>query len=154
MIQAFLYFDTQLTHSGIVYDWRTDTSVTSSDAYRAMAADPYFNAGTPPPPPPPPPPPGTVFEDGFDAGLAQWTSVTNLSVDPSSAPPTGSVPSVRASVTGSRAFAYHDLGSSYPALCMSEAVNLASISDASALLKMRTATNQSVDGSSWPRAGS
>jgi hypothetical protein len=57
----------------------------------------------------------------------------------------GSPPSVRAAVANLRAFAYHDLGSAYPALCMSESVNLTSISGgASALLKMRTATNQSV----------
>jgi hypothetical protein len=143
MVQAFVYFNTQLVHSGITYDWRTDTSTSSYDAYKAMAADPYFNEGSAPPPPPPPP--GPLFQDGFDSGLSQWTSVVGLSLDPSTFPPSGSAPSVRAAVSNQRAFAYHDLGSSHPSLCMSEAVNLTSISgSASALLKLRTASNQSV----------
>ncbi len=142
MVQAFVYFDTQLVHSGITYNWRPDSSTTSYNAFKAMATDPYFNPGSAPPPPPPP---GPVFQDGFDAGLAQWTSVTNLTVDAANFPPSGSAPSVRASVSNLRAFAYHDLGASYPSLCASEAVNLSSISgSAVALLKMRTATNQSV----------
>jgi hypothetical protein len=89
--------------------------------------------------------PGPLFQDGFDSGLSQWTSVVGLSLDPSTFPPSGSAPSVRAAVSNQRAFAYHDLGSSHPSLCMSEAVNLTSISgSASALLKLRTASNQSV----------
>jgi hypothetical protein len=117
------------------HTYQVDAGDGTNWSARSAASDPILVQGTG----------GPVFQDGFDAGLAQWTSVTNLSLDASSAPPTGSPPSVRAAVANLRAFAYHDLGSAYPALCMSESVNLTSISGgASALLKMRTATNQSV----------
>jgi hypothetical protein len=89
--------------------------------------------------------PGPVFLDGFDSGLSLWSGAMGLTVDASSFPPTGTAPSVRAQVMNQRASASHDLGASYPALCMSEAVNLSSISgSAVALLKLRTSTNQSV----------
>jgi endoglucanase len=144
MVQALVYFNTQLVHSGITYDWRVGSSASSMAAYRAIGADPYFNPGSEPPPPPPPPP-GPVFQDDFDAGLSQWPGAVGLTLDDSTIPPLGAAPSVRAAVVNQRAFASHDLGSSYAALCLSEAVNLSSISgSAVALAKLRTSANQSV----------
>ncbi len=91
------------------------------------------------------PPPTIVFTDGFDAGLGQWTNVTNLATDSSMYPPQGSAPSVRAAVNGQRAFAYHDLGSPYTSLCLSSEVSLNSVGTSSvALMKLRTADNQSI----------
>lgn len=43
MIQAFVYFDTLVQKSGNTYDWRVSTVPATYDAYKAMAADPYFN---------------------------------------------------------------------------------------------------------------
>jgi hypothetical protein len=85
-----------------------------------------------------------VFTDGFGGGFAAWTNVTNLTLDSTRFPPGGSAPSARASVTGQAAYAYHNLGATYPALCMSEAVNLQSISGSVALMKLRTAGGQSL----------
>ena len=237
MVQAFVYFDTRVANNGITYDWRANTSPSSYDAFKAMAADPYFNPRSSPdtqPPTVPGKPVGTssspgeislswaasvddrastiayrvfrdgggvpvgtvqsastttvsftdsglaqgsvhtyrvdasdgtntsalstvsdpitvasgqvpVFADSFTSGLGAWTSVTNLALDGTSFPPSDTAPSVRASVSGLKAFAYHNLGSAYPSLCMSEAVNLSSIGpSAVALLKLRTAANQSV----------
>jgi hypothetical protein len=146
MIQAFVYFDTRVVEKdGLTYDWRASTSTSAYDAYKAMAADPYFNPGSAPPPPPPPPPSGEIFRDGFDAGLGAWTSVTNLTLDTANAPPTGTTPSVRASVVSQRAYAYRDLDTGYPKVCVSTAVWLSSIgTDAVALLKLRTSGNVSI----------
>ncbi len=128
------FTDSELA-GGSTHTYRVDAGDGSNWSDPSAASDPITVVEAP----------GPVFQDGFDAGLAQWTSVTNLTVDAANFPPSGSAPSVRASVSNLRAFAYHDLGASYPSLCASEAVNLSSISgSAVALLKMRTATNQSV----------
>ena len=43
MIEAILYFDTQMTRNGFTHTWPVDTSQNAYNAYRAMGQDPYFN---------------------------------------------------------------------------------------------------------------
>ena len=43
MIEAILYFDTQMTRNGFTHTWPVDTSQNAYNAYRAMGVDPYFN---------------------------------------------------------------------------------------------------------------
>ena len=119
---------------GSVHTYRVDASDGTNTSALSTISDPITVASGQVP----------VFADSFTSGLGAWTSVTNLALDGTSFPPSDTAPSVRASVSGLKAFAYHNLGSAYPSLCMSEAVNLSSIGpSAVALLKLRTA-NQSV----------
>jgi hypothetical protein len=84
-----------------------------------------------------------LFRDGFDAGLGSWTNVTNLTLD--SAAFGAAAPSVRASVTGARAFARRALGATTDSMCLSAAVNVSSQgANPVALLKMLTAGNVSI----------
>jgi beta-mannanase len=41
-VKAVVYFDERKEERGDVNDWRIDTSQNSLDAFRAIAADPYF----------------------------------------------------------------------------------------------------------------
>jgi hypothetical protein len=59
LIQAIMYFDTQVTKSGFTFTWPVDTTQSSYDAYRAMALDPYFNPPHGPADTNPPSKPGT-----------------------------------------------------------------------------------------------
>jgi hypothetical protein len=80
-----------------------------------------------------------VFSDGFDSGLTQWTSVTNLTLDSSTFG--AAAPSARAAVSGSKGYAFHDLGATFPSLCLSAGVNVSSLGTNSvALLKLRAGT--------------
>jgi Glycosyl hydrolase family 26 len=59
LIQAILYFDTQVTKSGFTFTWPVDTTQSSYNAYKAMANDPYFNPTHGAPDTTPPTRPGT-----------------------------------------------------------------------------------------------
>jgi arylsulfatase A-like enzyme len=120
---------------GSVHTYRVDAFDGTNASAESAASDPITVASAP----------ATIFSDSFGSGLSAWTSVTNLTLDPTRFPPTGAAPSVRAAVSGVNAFARHTLPSTYPSLCMREAVNLQSIgTQAVALLKLRTAGNVSV----------
>jgi glycosyl hydrolase family 26 len=59
LIQAVLYFDTQVTKGGFTYTWPVDTTQASYNAYRTMANDPYFMPTHGAPDMTPPTQPGT-----------------------------------------------------------------------------------------------
>ena len=118
MIEAILYFDTQMTRNGFTHTWPVDTSQNAYNAYRAMGQDPYFN------PPHGPGGGGVIFADGFGAGsLSSWTTTTRFTVDDCDSatrhpqrPSAGQQPER----VGSRA-----LGSTHSAVCMGVRVNVA-----------------------------
>jgi hypothetical protein len=82
---------------------------------------------------------GIVFTDGFDGGLAAWNTTVNVSLDST----TGATapPSVLAGPSGVAAYAARNLGVSYPALCLTEAVNPSSVGSTVVLMRLRTAAN-------------
>lgn len=43
MVQAILYFDTQIVKGGITYEWRIRSTTSSLNAFKEMGADPYFD---------------------------------------------------------------------------------------------------------------
>ena len=45
LVDAFLYFSSITENDEIWYDWRTDTSAASSEAFAELARDPLFDAG-------------------------------------------------------------------------------------------------------------
>ncbi len=143
---AITYYD-----SPIIYQWWTDTTPSSLQAYAEIGRDPYLSpmgdggggdggggdGGTPPPSSP-------EFSDGFSSGLEGW-HVTNVSLDGSQYAPGGTAPSVRASTNAAPAYAYRDLAATADALCASLAVNVSSAGSASfSLLKVRAADNGSI----------
>ncbi len=127
------FTDTGL-ESGSTHTYEVEASDGVNTSARSDPSDPITVMAGPPP----------VLQDGFDAGLGAWTSVTNLSLDQSSSPPGGSPPSVRGSVTAARAYAQRILPSTYPSACLTAAVNVASSPDSVALLKLRTAGGSSI----------
>ena len=84
-----------------------------------------------------------LFTDDFSGGFAAWTNVTNLTLD--SGTFGASAPSALANVTGTTAYAYHTLDSTYGSLCAKVAVNASSIGSSSVtLVRFRTAANASI----------
>ena len=81
--------------------------------------------------------PSSIFADGFDAGFAAWTQVSGFTLDTTDGAPTA--PSARAQMSASRAWAHKALGATYPTLCASFRVNLASTTDGGSLIRLRTA---------------
>jgi Glycosyl hydrolase family 26 len=77
-VKAFLWFHRPATASD-PEDWRVDTSQTSLDAYRAMAADPYFNLSDLTPPSPPSSLTATAAASG-QVDLAWAASTDNVGV--------------------------------------------------------------------------
>ncbi len=126
----------------------TDTGLAggSSHTYEVDAVDEAGNASERSVPSPPitvmagdP----VVFSDDFSSGFANWSNVTNLTLDGSQGG--AAAPSARAAVSGARAYATHDLSATYSTLCVREAINISSLGASSvALLKLRTAADQSV----------
>jgi hypothetical protein len=47
LIKAFLYFSSLTENGGIRFDWRTDTSLSSAEAFAALAHDPVFAGRAP-----------------------------------------------------------------------------------------------------------
>ena len=92
--------------------------------------------------PPPPPPPDAVFADDFSGGMSEWDFVTRMAADPTrgaTAPP-----SARAAVSGQSGWAAALLPSSETSACVSLAVNVQSASQATDLMRVRTAGNGNV----------
>jgi len=87
----------------------------------------------------------TLFSDDFGNGLAAWT-VTNVTLDQTLAPPTGSVPSARVSPSGQAAYAQHPLPVPQPRVCLSVQTRVGTLqpSGTVALLKLRTPAGASV----------
>lgn len=84
-----------------------------------------------------------VFSDDFSGGLANWTSVTRLSVD--NAIGSAAAPSALGSPTSQSAYAYRDLGTSLSTACVSGRVNIgAQNGNAVDLLRLRTAAGGAV----------
>jgi hypothetical protein len=72
----------------------------------------YIRIEVPETPPPPPPPGDVVFSDDFSSGtLAAWSSVRNLTVDPSTGG--AAAPSARATAVNAAAWGARDLGATY-----------------------------------------
>ena len=136
MIEAILYFDTQMTRNGFTHTWPVDTSQNAYNAYRAMGQDPYFN-------PPHGPGGGVIFADGFGAGsLSSWTTTTRFTIDDATGNP--SPPSARAQVTNQSAWAARALGSTHSAVCMGVRVNVAARSGSLVLFRLRTAADGAI----------
>jgi hypothetical protein len=83
----------------------------------------------------------TIFADDFSSGnFSNWSGVTNLSIDNSK----GGVapPSALAQTNAQSAFAFKNLAATYPSICMSARVNVASLDPSSTtLFRLRTAGN-------------
>ena len=87
--------------------------------------------------------PPVIFSDDFTAGFANWSGVTNLSIDNT----TGGVapPSARSQLTSVPDFAFKNLTGSFNNVCMSTRVNVASIGSSTVtVLRLRTAANGNV----------
>jgi hypothetical protein len=85
----------------------------------------------------------SIFSDDFTAGFANWSGVTNLSIDNA----TGGVapPSARSQLTSVPDFAFKNLTGSFNNVCMSTRVNVASIGSSTVtVLRLRTAANGNV----------
>ena len=85
----------------------------------------------------------SIFSDNFTAGFANWSGVTNLSIDNT----TGGVapPSARSQLTSVPDFAFKNLTGSFNNVCMSTRVNVASIGSSTVtVLRLRTAANGNV----------
>ena len=81
-----------------------------------------------------------IFADDFTGGFANWSGVTNLTIDTS----IGGVaaPSARGQVTSQAGFAFKDLSVSLDHVCMSARVNIGSVgSPTVALFRLRTVAN-------------
>ncbi len=81
-----------------------------------------------------------IFADDFTSGFANWSGVTNLTIDTT----TGGVsaPSARAQLTSQAGFAFKDLSVSLSQVCMSARVNIGSVgSPTVALFRLRTVAN-------------
>jgi Glycosyl hydrolase family 26 len=83
--------------------------------------------------------PTAIFADAFDAGFANWTSVTGMTVDQTLGAP--APPSARAQTSASRAWASKTLPATFGSACVSARVNLTSTTDGGALLRFRTASD-------------
>jgi len=81
----------------------------------------------------------SIFETGFDAGFDGWNQVTGFTVDATTGEPMP--PSARAQMSSSRAWAFKTLGGTYPTVCSSFRVNLASTTTGGSLLRLRTASD-------------
>ena len=85
-----------------------------------------------------------IFADDFTAGFANWSGVTNLTIDSA----TGGVapPSARSQLTSVPDYAFKNLtGGPFSSVCMSTRVNVASIGSSSVtVLRLRTAANGNV----------
>jgi hypothetical protein len=126
----------------------TDTGLTpgSSHTYRVDATDSQGNSSAMSPASAPitvASGQSAIFADDFSAAFANWSGVTNLSIDNT----TGGVapPSARGQLTSQTGFAFKDLGGSFNDVCMSAAVNVPSIaSSTAALLRLRTAASGNI----------
>lgn len=95
------------------------------------------------PVPPPPPPTEVVFKDHFNSGtLANWTTVSDLTIDPSDGGRKS--PSVRANTVNAAAWAVRDLGVSYEAVCVRFSLHVTAASGSVDLLRLRTAAGGAV----------
>ena len=85
-----------------------------------------------------------IFADDFTAGFANWSGVTNLTIDNA----TGGVapPSARSQLTSVPDYAFKNLtGGPFSSVCMSTRVNVASIGSSTVtVLRLRTAANGNV----------
>jgi hypothetical protein len=76
-----------------------------------------------------------IFQDGFDAGLGNWTTTSGVTLDQGAGQP---APSARMQMSASNAWASEVLPSTYPTACLSAQVNLASTVGGGSLLRFRT----------------
>ncbi len=76
-----------------------------------------------------------IFQDGFDSGFGNWTTVSGLTLDQNTGQP---APSARAQTNASKAWASEVLPATYPMACVSAQVNLTSTVDGGSLLRFRT----------------
>jgi arylsulfatase A-like enzyme len=125
----------------------TDGGLTPGSTH-TYAVDAVDSLGNPPSPKSPPSDPitvsstmSTIFSDDFSSGgFSTWTGVTRLTIDTTrggTAPP-----SARAQVTSQSAFAYKNLPTTLPTLCVTSSVNATSLDPSSVtLLRLRTAAN-------------
>ena len=85
-----------------------------------------------------------IFADDFTAGFANWSGVTNLTIDNA----TGGVapPSARSQLTSVPDYAFKNLtGGPFSSVCMSTRINVASIGSSTVtVLRLRTAANGNV----------
>ena len=88
--------------------------------------------------------PPVIFSDDFTAGFANWSGVTNLSID--NATGGAAPPSARSQLTSVVDFAFKTLtGGPFNNVCMSTRVNVASIGSSTVtVLRLRTAANGNV----------
>ena len=91
-----------------------------------------------------PPPPPVIFADDFTAGFANWSGVTNLTID--NATGGAAPPSARSQLTSVPDYAFKNLtGGPFSSVCMSTRINVASIGSSTVtVLRLRTAANGNV----------
>jgi alpha-tubulin suppressor-like RCC1 family protein len=88
--------------------------------------------------------PGVIVSDGFDDGLVGWSGVLRVSSDSTRSAPTGSVPSIRGSLTSQTALAWQALPSTETNLCYTASVRVESQATAFSPIRFRTATGGAV----------
>jgi hypothetical protein len=76
-----------------------------------------------------------IFQDGFDSGFGNWTTMSGFTLDQGAGQP---APSARAQITASKACASEVLPSTYPMACLAAQVSLTSTVDGGSLLRFRT----------------
>ncbi len=88
-----------------------------------------------------------LFSDGFDAGLAGWGTVNNLVLDNGSAPPTGTAPSVRATMANQPGYASRALSAGEPSVCTAVSVRVSALPLTGTtvnFVRLRTAANVAI----------
>ncbi len=136
----------ELTSSGTTVSYtRSGLAAGSTHTYSVRAIDASGNIG----PTAGPSAPITVqqvssaiFESDFSAGFTGWTTNTGLTADATQGSP--SAPSARGNPVGARAFASRTFGATYPSLCHSQQIRVASLGGSIDLFRLRTATDSGV----------
>jgi hypothetical protein len=112
----------------------------SVHSYVVEPVDAQGNVGPPSDPSPPITVLSAIFADDFSGGsFANWTGVTNLTIDAAAGSPTP--PSARGAPTGQAAWAFRNLGATYTQACVSARVNLTAQSGGVDLFRLRTSTD-------------
>lgn len=93
---------------------------------------------------PPPPPTGPIVADGFDNGFANWTGVSNMTLDPTDSGPTGTAPTAKIDVSGVKAVGTRYLGSDHAQVCSAFSLKLTRITATTVLSRLRTSANGAV----------
>lgn len=117
--------------SGSIHTYEVTASDGTNSSARSPSSEPITVATGP----------SAIFSDDFSSGsFSAWTAMARLTID--GAQFSVAPPSARAQVSSQSAYAYRNLGATYPSACMSVNVNVASLGgNAVDLFRLRTASD-------------